>query len=138
MRLRRSLWIVVSIIGIAVAVLCAGTVWRLIEMGPAGIHQKSVKNELAGWEREYGTVRDWHEAWRAADMLEYVRDYYVPGPGYRGSVQSEADLKAQRSRTQAAIVASLHAFTGQDFGTDAARWRKWLTAQGHGEGRNTN
>ena len=135
MRWRRCLLIVAFLAGIAFAVHCAGGIRRLIEDGPAGIHQTSVRNKMAGREREYRTLRDWREAWLAAGMLDYTKTYYVPGPGYRGSVRTEAELEAQRARTLAAIAAGLREFTGQDFGTDTARWRQWLTEQGHAEGR---
>jgi hypothetical protein len=127
--------VVASLAGVAVLTLCAGGVWRLIEEGPAGIHQTSVMNELAAWEREYSTPRDGREALRAAEMLEYIQNNYVPSPGYRGSVKTETELEAQRTRTQETIVAGLRQFTGQDFGTDVAKWQEWLQQQGHADGR---
>jgi len=135
MRWPRIILVVAFLAGIAVVVPCAGVAWRLIEVGPAGIHQISVTKEMAGWEQEYRTVHDWRQAWKAAGMLGYTRTYYVPGPGYRGSVQTEAELEAQRERTLAAIAAGLREFTGQDFATDAAKWKEWLTEKGHAEGR---
>jgi hypothetical protein len=59
----------------------------------------------------------------------------VPGPGYRGSARTEAELEAQRTRTQEALAAGLQEFTGQDFGTDAAQWQEWMVREGHAEGR---
>jgi hypothetical protein len=136
MRWRRIILMVSSLAGVAVVAHCAGGVWRLIEAGgPAGIHQTAVKNEMAAWEREYRTLRDWREAWRAAGMLDYIRTYYFPGPGYRGSARTEAELETQRARTLEAIAAGLREFTGQDFGTDTARWQEWLIRQGHADGR---
>jgi hypothetical protein len=102
--------------------------------GPAGVHQTGVKKELASWEREYRVLHNWREAWLAAGMLEYTRNYYVPGPGYRGSARTEAELEAQRERTLLAISSGLREFTGQDFGTDGEKWQKWFTEQGHAEG----
>src|SRR5262245_32938767 len=99
MRWPRIILVVAFLAGIAVVVPCAGVAWRLIEVGPACIHQISVTKEMAGWDREYRTLHDWRQAWLAAGMLETTRIYYVPGPGYRGSVQTEAELEAQRERT---------------------------------------
>lgn len=129
----RVILVTIICIGAAVLVPCAGSIWRLIEEGPAGIHQAGVKRELAGWAKESASPRDWHEAWRAAEILEYTRTYYIPGEGYRGSPQTEADLGAQRTRTRAAISAGLREFTGQDFGVDAARWQEWLRQHRHAD-----
>lgn len=90
---------------------------------------------MENWEREYRTLHDWREAWQAAGMLDYVKWYYAPGPGYRGSARTVAELQAQRARTLDAIAAGLREFTGQDLGTDTDRWRKWIADDGHGEGR---
>src|SRR5262245_36022734 len=127
---RRSKWVIASVASIAVVVYVAWRLWPLIEAGPAGFHQRSVKNELSAWEREYSSVRDWREVGRAIDLLEYAQNYYVPGPGYRGRARTEAELEAQRARTLRAIAAGLREFTGQDFGSDAARWREWYARQG--------
>jgi hypothetical protein len=136
MQWRRLALIVGCLFGVAALASCGVLAWKLVEAGGlAGVHQRGVTNEMASWEREYRTLRDWREAWRAAEMLEYARNYYVPGPGYRGSTRTESELEAQRARTLAAIAGGLREFTGEEFGTDAAKWREWLTEQGHGEGR---
>ena len=70
-------------------------------------------------------VTSWDEADHAIGMLEYVQNYYVPGPGYRSDPQTEAALDSQRARTLGSIASALCEFTGQDFGTDAERWRAW-------------
>jgi hypothetical protein len=132
---RRTEWVIVSVAGIAAVAYVASRLWPLIEAGPAGIHQMSVKNELAGWEREYSSVHSWRDVGRAIDLLEYAQNYYVPGPGYRGSARTEAAVEAQRARTLAAIATGLREFTGQDFGSDVARWREWYARQGRAEGR---
>lgn len=132
----RRIVIVLALLAASVVVSsCAMVVWPLFKFGPASIHMRSVKNELADWEQEHRTIRDWRQAWQAAGMLEYVRVYYVPGEGYRSTPEYETELAAQRDRTLSAIVTGLREYTGQDFGTDAAEWKEWLTAQGHADGR---
>ncbi|CAN5406388.1 hypothetical protein BH10PLA2_BH10PLA2_39040 [soil metagenome] len=131
----RVAFLVASLAIVAFIACCGGPVWRLIEGGPAGFHQISVKHELAEWEREYSSVRDWRKAWRAAEMLEYISIYYTPRPGYRGSKRSEAELEAQRAQTLKSIASGLRDFTGQNFEADAAQWKKWLIQEGHVEGK---
>jgi hypothetical protein len=106
----------------------------MVEAFGVRAHQRSVTRSLADWAAEHGTVNSWAEADRAIGMLEYVQWYYVPGPGYRSDPETEAALEAQRARTVAAIVAALRAFTGADFGTDAAAWRAWRQRQGRKDG----
>ena len=127
---RRVNLVIVLVICTVIGLTCPPCI-KFIEMGPAGFHQVSVKNELADWEREYAVVRDWPEAVLTVGMMEYVQEYYVPGPGYRGSARTEAEVEAQRSRTLDTMAAALRMFTGQDFGRDVARWRQWLAEQGH-------
>lgn len=122
---RRSILAAVVVGGILAVGLVVPLVVHMVEAFGVRTHQRSVTRSLAQWEAEYGRVRSWTEADRAIGMLEYVQWYYVPGPGYRSDPQTEAALEAQRARTVAAIVAALRDFTGEDFGTDAARWRQW-------------
>jgi hypothetical protein len=105
-------------------------VWQNLGYWAARIHQQSVTRELAAWEQEYSQVRNWHDADRSIDMLDYVRSYYVPAPGYRSDSETETTLEAQRARTLAAIAAGLRKFSGEDFGTDASRWREWREQHG--------
>jgi hypothetical protein len=115
--------------GLSAVVLLALYVGWHFEPWAAGFHQKSVTRSLADWEKEYGRIESWDEADRAIGMLEYVQTYYVPGPGYRSDPQTEAALEAQRARTLAAIASALRKFSGEDFGTDAGRWRTWQAEQ---------
>ncbi|HZU37220.1 MAG TPA: hypothetical protein VFA18_14960 [Gemmataceae bacterium] len=122
---RRAIY-AAGIIVIVLVVLLAPYAWRRIDQWAGVIHQRAVTKELAGWESEYGQVRNWEQAQRAIGMLEYVQHYYVPGPGYRSDEKTEAELEAQRARTVQAIVAALKKFTGQDFGADAKQWQDWM------------
>jgi hypothetical protein len=119
---------VVAVVILAVIVLVP-LGWQRVVLWAVGIHLRSTARELVTWEKEYGHVDSWQEADRAIEMLEYVRGYYVPGPGYRSDAQTEAALEAQRARTLAAIAEALRDFTGEDFGTDATRWRAWRQKQ---------
>ena len=110
-------------IGILALVLLTPLAFRKFESWAVGVHQRSVTRSLAAWEVEYSQVRNDAEADRAIDMLEYVQDYYVPGPGYHSDARTEAALETQRARTVDAIVTALREFSGQDFGADAAKWR---------------
>lgn len=135
MRRMHLLVVAASLVGVTVVAYGAPSAWRLIEGRLVGIHQTSVRNEMALWEREYRTLKDWHEASNAIGMIGYVQRYYVPGPGYRGTARTEAELEEQRARTLSAIVAGLRDFTRQDFGTDETRWRQWLVEHDHTEAR---
>ncbi len=129
----RQLMVAVAIVG--------GLIWicvasyrglRRLERWGAAVHQRSTTYELAQWEREYASVRsvrDWRGAERAIDMLDYVRNYYLPGPGYRSYPRTEAALADQRERTLSAIGSALREYTGKDFGVDATQWRAWLAQQ---------
>ena len=103
--------------------------WVRFERWAVGIHQRSVKNSLAGWEREFEKIRSKKEAFRAIDMLRYAQRYYVPGPGYRGSPDTESALEGQRQQTLATIAKALEEFTGKDYGLDIAKWEAWRDGQ---------
>jgi hypothetical protein len=85
-------------------------------------HQRSTTRELIAWERECSHIETKNDAVRAAKLLEYIKNYYVPGPGYHSDPETEASLQAQRERTLATISGALKRFTGQDFGTDGVKW----------------
>lgn len=131
---RRMIFTGVIVVVLA-AVFLAPYAWRRLDARLVGIHHQAVTAELARWENEYGRTQTWSEAMQAADMLEYVQHYYVPGPGYRSDEATEAELKAQRARTVQAIVAALKDSTGQDFGKDARQWREWIAKAGGVESR---
>ena len=122
---------------LVVLLLClglAGIVFLVIYLPPrlvsygVGLHQRSVTRSLGEWGREYSHIQTKNDAIRAAEMLEYISTYYVPGPGYRSDPETEATLQAQRERSLATISAALQRFTGQDFGTDGGKWLEWLEA----------
>jgi hypothetical protein len=100
---------------------------RLVSYG-VGLHQRSVTRSLGEWGHEYSHIQTKNDAIRAAEMLEYISTYYVPGPGYHSDPETEATLQAQRERSLSTIAAALEQFTGKDFGTDSGKWLEWLKA----------
>jgi hypothetical protein len=123
---RRKIYFIAIAVSVLGMIFLVPFAWQHLEKRLVGIHQEGVMRELLGWEHEYGQMRNWHEAERAIDMLEYVQRYFVPGPGYRSYPTTEALLESQRRRTVQAIVAGLRQITDQDFGPDAQKWRDWM------------
>lgn len=111
MRKSRAVRIVLTV-AVALGVAWAGWIWLLrpwiVEYGVA-IHQRNVTKELAKWGDEESRITDDASAVRAAEMVDYISRYYVPGPGYRGPADVEAALQAQRRRSIDQIVVSLDA-----------------------------
>jgi hypothetical protein len=105
---------------VGIVVACAGMAlpfaWRRFEVWAVGLHQRSVTHELSDWEREYSEIHNPAEANRAAEMLQYIQGYYVPGPGYRSDRGTEAALEIQRKQTLDAISRSLEEFTAARHG----------------------
>lgn len=117
----------ILIILIPIAIVFAAT-WAVLSLPEymVGIHQRSVTLELAQWQSDYGTIESQHNAVRTAEMLEYVQWYYVPGEGYHSTPEIESALQLQRQNTIDAFLASLCDYTGEDFGTDSAKWLAFL------------
>ncbi len=115
-------------VAVALGVAWAGWIWLLrpwiVEYGVA-IHQRNVTKELAKWGDEESRITDDASAVRAAEMVDYISRYYVPGPGYRGPADVEAALQAQRRRSIDQIVVSLERYTGLKFGASPDRWAEW-------------
>jgi len=111
------------------AALAVWLSWSWIERNAAGVHQRSVTQELRMWEREYASVTNDASAVRAAELAGYLSHYYVPGPGYRGPVAIEAALERQRAETLKRVTDALHGYTHLDYGTNAQRWSEWADLQ---------
>ncbi len=126
-RFRSVLITLAAIVGTATIALwfC----WSRIEMWIADTHQQMVTKEIAQWEREYGVVTNLNQAVAAAEMLDYIACYYVPGGGYRGSPAVEAELQAQRASSMEAILRAVERFSTSNFGTNAAQWKQWAAAE---------
>lgn len=91
-----------------------------------GIHQSAVTQELAQWKDEYSVVDSHAAAVHTAEMIEYVKNYYVPSEGYRGTPDTEKALETQRQQTIDAFVEALCAYTNEDFGEDSDKWLEYL------------
>lgn len=95
----------------------------------AGIRQRNVTQEIRSWGQTYAAVTNDASAIAAAELVEYMSHYYVPGPGYRGPVEVEAALERQRAETLKQITDALQRYTHLDYGTDAKRWSEWAALQ---------
>jgi hypothetical protein len=118
----------VALFGVAAALAVWGS-WSRIERFAAGVHQKSVTQELRMWEGEYASVTNDASAIAAAELVAYLSHYYVPGPGYRGPVEIEAALERQREATTKRITDALQRYTRLDYGTNPERWSAWAKLQ---------
>lgn len=115
---------VVSAVALGIA-LIAHFGWRAMERWGTARHQRSIITELASWETEVSQITNDKEAFRAVDMLSYIRRYYVPGPGYHGDPDTESALEAQRARTLKTISKALEDYTGEKYGDDFKKWEDW-------------
>jgi hypothetical protein len=101
----------------AIAVL---TVWislPRIERSFVAFHQKSVTRSLATWGREASQITNDASAAHATEMIEYIGSYYVPGPGYRGPVEVEAELERQRAESIHLIATALERYRAKKQGS---------------------
>jgi hypothetical protein len=110
---------------VAVVVLTIWISWSHIKIWLSGTHQQMVTKELAQWGQDYGVVTNLTQAVACAEMVDYMRHYYVPGDGYRGRPEVEAALEQQRAASIEQIVTALEKFTSLHFGTNTEQWRRW-------------
>jgi hypothetical protein len=120
---------------VAVASLATWLSWSGIEMWVAGVHQRSVTQSLREWGHEYASLTNDASAVAAAEMVAYMSQYYVPGPGYRGPAEIEAALEAQRRESVLRVAEALQQYTGLDYGTNAQRWTEWAESRKKMPGR---
>jgi hypothetical protein len=123
---------------VALVALAAWLSWSRLEMYAAGVHQKAVTQELRGWGTEYAAVTNDASAVAAAEMVGYMSQYYIPGPGYRGPAEVEVALQSQRAASIERITGALEHFTGLVYGTDAQRWAEWADLRKKELGRKGN
>jgi hypothetical protein len=110
---------------VALAALAAWLSWSRVESYVAGVHQRSVTQEIRGWGQEYASVTNDASGIAAAELVGYMSHYYVPGPGYRGPAEVEAALEPQRAESMERITDALQHYTHLDYGTNAQRWSEW-------------
>src|SRR6516164_7385635 len=116
----------VSALTVAALALIA---WHRFDSWAVENHQRATTRELASWEQDFSHIRNKEEAIRAVDMLRYIQDYYVPGPGYRSDSTTESALQAQRQKTVSTIARALEQFTGERYGEDVDKWEAWRDGQ---------
>jgi hypothetical protein len=127
MALSRKMKLVLLTFAVLVALFLLGgwLSWEHVGHYVAGVHQRSVTKSLAEWGAGYTTVTNEASAIASAEMVGYMSQYYVPGPGYRGPAESEAALGRQRAESTRRVADSLQRYTGLDYGTNAGRWAEW-------------
>src|SRR5688572_21422589 len=108
MRLSRKVRIVLVSIAffVAAGLLAAWLSLPRIERWSVGSHQKSVTRSLAAWAPETANITNSASAIHAAEMIGYMSSYYVPRPGYHGTMEVEAALEKQRRKSIELVVAS--------------------------------
>ena len=108
---------------VAIVILSFGKIERRL----VNVHQRSVAKSIAAWEEKHSKISSDGEMIESLRMLEYVQQYYVPGPGYRGTPDGEARLEAARTEAVQKIVGGLERYSGTNFGTNANLWERWTT-----------
>jgi hypothetical protein len=93
------------------------------------IHQRDVARQLIEWRFQYSSIRTKADAIRTAEVLGYIQGYYVPSPGYRGTIDSEQQLNTQREATVEELIAALRTYTNVDCGKDASAWKTAIERQ---------
>lgn len=104
-------------------------VWHQSDSWAAGFHQKHVTRSLRAWADEHGTITNLSSAIAAAEMIGYVGNFYVPGPGYRSTPEIESALEAQRAASISQIATALTGYTKLDHGTNIQLWTEWARTQ---------
>lgn len=100
------------------------TVFSRVSIKITRIHQQNVVLELKQWEKECSNISNRQDALRAVDMIEYMKKYYVVGPGYRSDPPTEQYLEDQRKASIISIQNSLRQYTQQDGGDDPEKWKE--------------
>jgi hypothetical protein len=121
MALSRRRKILIAVLGVGVCGIAAYVAlyfWVSAQLVAA--HQRSTMQELVTWEREFSNISTAQEAERAAGILDYARNYYVVGPGYRSDPETEAKLEAQRRRTIDTIMVAIEEFKRREAGEASA------------------
>jgi hypothetical protein len=107
---------------IAVVALVAKPLTHRIARYGVDSHMRSVTKSLSDWANEYSDIKTDSDAGRAVEMLGYIKTYYIPGEGYRGSPQIELILENQRAK-------ALEKHSGERFGTNIRQWSLWVASK---------
>ncbi len=134
MRIRfttRSLLAATAVLAIIFATATIGLRW-LTHKG-VEIHQRSITREIIQWGNEYAQINNDASAIRAAELIGYIKTYYVVGDGYRGPDESGRELEIARATSLRQLVEALEVYTGLRFGDDHAAWSRWAESGKRGE-----
>ena len=120
----KVIWI--SISGVVVGLgLVVWIMLPAVERWAAGCHQRAVTRQVEEWGREYSAVTNETSAIAAAEMVDYMSHFYIPGPGYHGPADVEEALETQRRDNITLIVEALERYIGLGYGTNVKRWGEW-------------
>ena len=117
MALSRRRKILIAVLGVGVCGIAAYVAlyfWVFAQLVAA--HQRSTMQELVSWEREFSNIASAKEAERAVGILDYARNYYVVGPGYRSGSETDEKLEAQRRRTIDSIMVAIEEYNRREAG----------------------
>jgi hypothetical protein len=107
--MRRNTFIAtISVLVLALACAVFSTYWLLDQLLIS--HQQSTTREIAAWGQEFSRIHNPNDAARAAEMVEYIRNYYVVSDGYRSDTDADAALENQRRETIERINAALRKY----------------------------
>lgn len=70
-------------------------------------HQRSVTESIADWGKAHAKIANDADALEAERMVDYIKRYYPPGPGYQGTPESEETLEDTRRKTILQIEAAI-------------------------------
>lgn len=117
----------VLILIVATVIILASTTCYLtlyIKRAVIRTHQEGIAVELREWSKEYSLISTVEQAEKAVEMVEYIKQYYVVGPGYQSFDETDEYLEQQRKKAIHVILEGLQKFTGQDFGEDILKWKE--------------
>ncbi len=109
------------------AVILASTTYCLtlyIKRAVIRTHQEGIAVELRDWSKEYSVISTVEQAEKAVEMVEYIKQYYVVGPGYQSFDETDEYLEQQRKKAIHVILEGLQKYTGQDLGEDIFKWKE--------------
>jgi len=122
----RTLLAVLALVGALCAILFQ-FIPMVMRYG-VGRHQRAITEELVLFEQQCTEITDRKGAAHAIAMLDYVQNYYVPSPGYRGTGETERSLESQRTRTMRVYATALEDYCGESHDFDVPAWHTWLAA----------
>jgi hypothetical protein len=105
---RKTIFVVISVLVLTLGGAFFSIRWFLHQLLVG--HQQSTTREIAAWGEEHSKIRNPNEAARAAEMVEYIRNYYVVSEGYSSDTEADAALEEQRRKTIEQINTALRKY----------------------------